>query len=152
MWQNAQDAYLESRVLSADPLELVHLLYEAAIESVRDARRHLAAGEIAGRSRAITKAFHILQELMSSLDRERGGEISARLAGLYDYMQKRLLEANFQQADGPLTEVLGLLATLAEAWREVKQQSQPAAPVESPWNQAPPMEQATTYSSSAWSL
>ena len=26
MWQNAHDSYLESRILSADPIELVHLL------------------------------------------------------------------------------------------------------------------------------
>src|ERR1039457_6284140 len=115
MWQNAHDAYLESRVLSADPLELVHLLYEAAIAAVREARRYLAEGEIAARSRSITRAFGILQALVAALDHDRGGEISGRLAQLYDYMQRRLLEANFQQTDQPLAEVLGLLAPLAEA-------------------------------------
>ena len=152
MWQNAHDAYLESRVLSADPVELIHLLYEAAIEAVREARRYLAEGEIAARSRSITKAYGILQELVAALDHERGGEISGRLGQLYDYMQRRLLEANFQQTDQPLAEVLGLLATLAEAWREVKREAQPAAPPENPWAQRPPVEPATTYGPSAWSL
>ena len=152
MWQNAHDAYLESRVLSADPLELVHLLYEAAIAAVREARRYLAEGEIAARSRSITRAFGILQELVAALDHDRGGEISGRLAQLYDYMQRRLLEANFQQTDQPLAEVLGLLATLAEAWQGVKRQTQPAAPPENPWAQRPPVEAATAYGSSAWSL
>jgi flagellar protein FliS len=152
MWQNAHDAYLESRVLSADPLELVHLLYEAAIEAVREARRYLAAGEIAARSRSITKAFGILQELVAALDHDRGGEISGRLAQLYDYMQRRLLEANFRQADEPLAQVLGLLATLAEAWQGVKQETQPAAPAENPWAQRPPAEPVPAYGSSAWSF
>jgi len=152
MWQNAHDAYLESRVLSADPLELVHLLYEAAIAAVREARRYLAEGEIAARSRSITKAFSILQELVAALDHDRGGEISARLAQLYDYIQRRLLEANFQQADEPLAEVLGLLATLAEAWQQVKRESQPASPAENPWAQRPPVEPGAAYGSSAWSF
>ena len=152
MWQNAHDAYLESRVLSADPVELIHLLYEAAIEAVREARRYLAEGEIAARSRSITKAYGILQDLVAALDHERGGEISGRLGQLYDYMQRRLLEANFQQTDQPLAEVLGLLATLAEAWQGVKRQTQPAAPPENPWAQRPPVEAATAYGSSAWSL
>jgi flagellar protein FliS len=152
MWQNAHDAYLESRVLSADPVELIHLLYEAAIEAVREARRYLAEGEIAARSRSITKAYGILQELVAALDHERGGEISGRLGQLYDYMQRRLLEANFQQTDQPLAEVLGLLATLAEAWQGVKRQTEPAAPPENPWAQRPPVEAATAYGSSAWSL
>ena len=152
MWQNAHDAYLESRVLSADPLELVHLLYEAAIAAVREARRYLAEGEIAARSRSITKTFSILQELVAALDHDRGGEISARLAQLYDYMQRRLLEANFQQADGPLAEVLGLLATLAEAWQGVEREAQPTAPPENPWAQRPPAESAAAYGPSAWSF
>ncbi len=63
MWENAQDAYLEQRVLSADPLELVRLLYQAAIAAVRDARRALSAGEIAARSRSISKACGIVLEL-----------------------------------------------------------------------------------------
>ena len=48
MWK---DAYLESRVLSANPLELICILYQFALDSVRDARRHLAAGDIVARSR-----------------------------------------------------------------------------------------------------
>ena len=60
MWNNAQDAYLEHRILSADPLELVRLLYQAAIGAVREARRALSAGEIAARSRAISRACGIV--------------------------------------------------------------------------------------------
>jgi flagellar protein FliS len=137
MWQNAHDAYLESQVLSANPLELVHLLYEAAIAAVREARRHLAEEEIAARSRSITRAFGILQELVAALDHERGGEISTRLIQLYDYMQRKLLEANFRQTDEPLAEVLGLLATLTEAWEGVKQDTQPPMAAANPWEQGP---------------
>src|ERR1700730_5700665 len=127
MWQNGHDAYLESRILSADPIELVNLLYQACTGAGRGARHHLANGEIAGRSRAITKASEILIELTTSLDHQRGGEISQRLGQLYDYMLHRLTEANFQQSDAPLTEVLGLLSTLSEAWEGLKPKERPAA-------------------------
>ena len=33
-----QDAYLESRILTADPLELVRMLYRASVDSTRRAR------------------------------------------------------------------------------------------------------------------
>ena len=69
MSHDGHDAYLEGRILSADPLELIRLLYQGCSDTVRDARRMLADGDIAGRSRAITKAFDILAELMNSLDR-----------------------------------------------------------------------------------
>ena len=50
MYESRHDAYLESRVLSADPLELVRLLYQGATGAVQDARRFLAQGEIVQRS------------------------------------------------------------------------------------------------------
>src|ERR1035438_2444091 len=89
-----QDAYLESQVLTADPMELVRLLYRAAGDAARSASAHLAAGRIAERSRQITKAHAILSQLSVSLDHARGGALSRSLAELYDYMQRRLLEAN----------------------------------------------------------
>jgi len=150
MWNNGHDAYLESRILAADPVELVNLLYQACRQAVRDAREHLAAGRIGERARAISKACEILIELASSLDVARGGEISQRLGQLYDYMQRRLLEANMQQSDVPLVEVLGLLNTLGEAWEGIHDPPKPAAESQSPWSQAP--ETARAAVEHAWSF
>jgi flagellar protein FliS len=136
MPQTAYDAYLESRIESAEPVQLIRLLYQGALAAVRDARRHLASGDIASRSRAVSKAFAIVTELTASLDRERGGEIAVRLMQLYDYVQRRLLEANARQQDEPLAEVLGLLTTLAEAWQGVEEAGSPAEAVPGPWAQA----------------
>jgi len=129
--KSTYDAYLEAEVLGADPVTLVHMLYRGAIEAVGNARRHLAQGAIRERSRQITKAWQIIQELTTSLDKERGGEISRRLQPLYAYMQTRLLDGNARQADAPLAEVESLLSTLCEAWEAAK----PALP-------APPAVQA----------
>jgi flagellar protein FliS len=135
MWQSVQDSYIESRILTASPIELVAMMYDAAIAAVRDARRKLAEKDIAGRSRAITKACEILIELTQGLDHARGGDISQRLAQLYDYIQHRLIEANIQQSDAPLAEALGLLSTLAEGWhtlRDREVQTRATAPAAAP--------------------
>jgi flagellar protein FliS len=160
MWNSGHDAYLESRVLAADPVELVSLLYQACTQAVREARCYLAAGQIAERSREINKACAIVIELATSLDHDRGGEISQRLALLYDYMERRLLQANMQQSDAPLADVLGLLTTLSEAWAGVRQpEAKPAAEssksqsaAESRWTQSA-TESPTTLSpaQNAWS-
>ncbi|MEO8593254.1 MAG: flagellar export chaperone FliS [Candidatus Solibacter sp.] len=152
MWNSGHEAYLESRVMTADPIELVNLLYQACTQAVRDARAHLEAGRIAERSREITHAWEILQELASSLDHERGGEISQRLAPLYIYMQRRLLDANLQQADEPLAEVLGLLATLSEAWAGIRpvEKPQPSESASNAWSQ--PVTAESSYGIQAWSL
>jgi flagellar protein FliS len=152
MRHNAMDAYLESRILSADPIELVNVLYQACTGAVREARHHLESGEIAARSQSITKASEILLELVGSLDHERGGEISQGLGQLYSYMLRRLTEANVQQIDAPLAEVLGLLCTLAEAWEGLKPQEKPAEIAESRWAQPLPYDAAPAYAAQGWSF
>lgn len=114
----AYRTYEEHRVLGASPIELVQILYRAAAVAVREARGHLRAGDIALRSAQISKAQLILLELSSSVDRDRGGELAAQLISLYDYMQRRLTEANVEQRGEPLEEVGRLLDTLLEAWQK----------------------------------
>ncbi len=119
--------YLEQTIASASPLELIQIYYQSAIQAVRDARRFLAERDIRERVRCISLAHAILAELHRSLDRNAAdGKIAAELARLYDYMMRRLLDANFRQADEPLTEVLGLLTSLAEAWTEIARREKPA--------------------------
>jgi flagellar secretion chaperone FliS len=119
MYETPYDSSLEVRVLSATRIELVQILYDAAIEAVEAARRYLLEGKIAERSRSISKAVAILIELSQSLDHTSGGELSARLAGLYSYMQRALLDANYQQTDGGLSETEQLLKTLRGAWAQI---------------------------------
>ena len=116
---NPFSAYLESRVLTASPLQLVHLAYEGAIEAIVEARGHLAGKRITDRVTALTKAQKILIELQTSLNVEQGGELGKQLARLYEYMQVRLNDGNFKQADEPFAEVQGLLETLDEGWKEI---------------------------------
>jgi flagellar secretion chaperone FliS len=122
---NPFGAYLESKVLTASPLELIAMAYEGAIEAVREARVHLSEKRIHERSRAITKAQRLIGTLQTSLDFKQGGELSVQLGRLYDYMQRRLIDANFQQAEPPLVEVENLLETLRESWRQLADQEKP---------------------------
>ncbi|HXM42092.1 MAG TPA: flagellar export chaperone FliS [Bryobacteraceae bacterium] len=115
-----QNAYLESQIQTASPLELVCVLYRAAGDATRIAGAHLAAGRIPERSRQISKALAILTQLSGTLDHAKGGALSRGLAELYDYMQRRLLEANQRRQAEPLVEVGNLLATLLEGWERIR--------------------------------
>jgi flagellar protein FliS len=112
-------SYVEQKTLSASPLELVAMLYAKAISEIREAKAHLAARNIALRSKAISKACDAIGELDGSLNMKAGGELAERLRGLYRYCLVRLLDANLQQVEEPLTEVLGLLVTLSEGWQTI---------------------------------
>jgi flagellar protein FliS len=137
-----KEAYL-ANVVSADPLELVCLLYQHALDSVRNARRHLASGDIAERGSSISRVVAIIGELNSSLNHNAGGDISKNLEGLYEYMSLRLTEANIRKQDAPLAEVESLLTTLCEAWQEMKTRdaAAPAPAVTAPaWKQESDLE------------
>lgn len=144
MFENPYSASLETQVLSATPLELVRMLYDAAVASVQAARGHLAQGRVVERTRSVTKAFNILAELYCSLNRDRGGELSTRLSALYDYMQRRLLDANYRQADDGLAEVEGLLISLRGAWNSINASPTPVGCAAEPVHISPP---AARYSS-----
>jgi flagellar protein FliS len=118
--------YLETTVLSADPVKLVCMLYRGAIEATASARRHLKDGDIRQRSRQIMRAVAIVQELSRSLDPQYQ-EISRPLGDLYAYMHGRLLEANSKQIDAPLAEVEQLLTTVLEGWNTVTTAAPPVA-------------------------
>jgi flagellar protein FliS len=120
MYKNPYASSLETKILSSTPMELVNLLYEAAIEAVQAARQHLSRGEISKRAHSVSRAVEMLAELSGSLNHKQGGEISLRLAALYDYSQRSLLDANFRQSDDGLAEVETLLRTLSEAWSAIE--------------------------------
>lgn len=118
--------YIEGSFLGENPIRLVVALYEAAIDSVRRARTCFEQGDIWGRGQAVSRAVNILAELIASLDHNKGGELSGNLKRLYDYMQRRLLEAHATKAKEPFDEVEKLLSDLLSAWVVVAEQS--AAP------------------------
>ena len=113
------NAYFEQMILSASPVELVRLMYDQSILSVRDAREHLCRKRVAERSKAIMKAYSLVSELVTSLNQEHAPALAANLRNLYFYVQGLLLKANCDQIDEPLAEAQALLGTLLEAWKQV---------------------------------
>jgi flagellar secretion chaperone FliS len=113
--------YQEVEIKTASALELVVLLYDAAIAGLQKAQEHIANRDIASRTRCLNKACSIITELQVSLDFEEGGTVASSLDRLYNYMKSRIFDANLHQDAGPLREVAGLLANLRSAWAQVAQ-------------------------------
>lgn len=114
--RNAYQLSQDEEILLAEPIELVVMLYRAAIQAVQKARTHLAAGEITERGQQISRASAILTELSLTLNHEIGGTLSLNLAELYDYLQRLLLTAHQQQSVEKLAQAQNLLETLLDGW------------------------------------
>ena len=112
------DIGLETQILGATPERLITLLFQGARAAIGQARIHMAAGRIAERGAAISKAIKIVDEgLKTGLNMEAGGDIAANLANLYDYIIRTLLTANLKADAEQLDIADRLLADLAEAWQ-----------------------------------
>lgn len=112
-------AYTESEILNASPERLVQILYELGIRSLESARECIRTKDIRGRVRHINKVFDVVTELINGLDFEQGKEIAANYHRIYEYCQRRLIEANTRQSEETLAEVQGLITELNEAWQIV---------------------------------
>lgn len=119
-YNSPYENYVELKVLSASPLELVTMLYRAAIDSLEEARRGLAPGESKRRAGAVARACGVIIELTQSLDNEQGGELSRNLLELYDYTLRRIHESNREGDDAGFQEVIRLLSTLLEGWESIE--------------------------------
>jgi flagellar protein FliS len=126
---NASPAYRykEVAINTANPLQLVVMLYDAAILSLQKARNCIQHKDIEGRSNALNRCISIISELQSCLNLKEGGEIAGSLNRLYDYMKRRITKANVDQSAKPLEEVEGLLENICSAWRELVHGSPNAA-------------------------
>ncbi|PSJ22551.1 flagellar export chaperone FliS [Halomonas sp. ND22Bw] len=118
---------VESGVNSASPHKLIVMLFDGALAAIRAARIHIEAGNTAEKGKSINKALDIVSGgLAPALDAERGGEIAANLASLYDYIARQLLAANLRNDMARLDEAERLLGDIASAWREIEPQAQAA--------------------------
>ncbi len=109
-----------TRVAEADPHKLIALLLAGACERIRLAEACMHNGEQARRGKAIGEACAIVSHLSGSLDHEAGGEIAANLASLYDYLVRRLTEANLHNDVEALHESLALLVEIESAWSAIQ--------------------------------
>ncbi|HEV8037696.1 MAG TPA: flagellar export chaperone FliS [Bryobacteraceae bacterium] len=113
---NPHQEYVKQRVQSASPVELIRILYEAAVQQVDEAVQALHSGDILKRGHAVTKTVEILSELRIALRYDVQQEYCSTLAGLYSYMQGQLIRAHSEQSETLLLEVSRLLHTLLEGW------------------------------------
>ncbi|WP_060613249.1 flagellar export chaperone FliS [Pseudomonas brassicacearum] len=114
---------VESGILAASPHQRIVMLFDSYQASIRLARLHLQAGNIAEKGNAITKAINIVnQGLRASLDLEQGGDIAMQLDQLYDYVVRVLLRANLNNDETALTTAADLLNNVAVAWLAIGSQ------------------------------
>lgn len=124
--QRAQRAYQESRVRGADPQQLLALLYDGLLQSVRAGQRAQREQNWEEALAALSKARRIVTYLSNSLRPE--GEISERLRPLYAYCFENIGRASLEQRPELLDGVAKVVGELSGAWTALASSQRELAP------------------------
>lgn len=108
--------YREARVLGSSREQLVVLLYEQLLVSLRRAGAQIRAGDIEGKAQSLARAADIVYELLGALDFDAGGELASRLAALYGFFVTEIGEVGRSLDADRLDRLVGIVATLHESW------------------------------------
>lgn len=128
---------IESSATSADPHKLITMLFQGALLAVANAKNQMLRKDTLAKGKSISHAISIIGEgLHASLDTRVEGQLVQDLSALYDYMVRRLIEANMENKVAILDEVTGILTELKGAWDSIRPNS------EQPVNQPRPVAKA----------
>src|SRR5690606_31242683 len=101
------DAY--GAAAASDRTQLVLRMMQGALDRIATARGHMVRGEPGPKGETLGRAVRLIDGLRACLDPQQGGpagaDMAANLGALYDYMGRRLTEANLRNDTAALDEV-----------------------------------------------
>lgn len=103
-------------VEDASPHRLIQMLMQGCLQRIAEAKGAMRRKDIPAKGTAISKAIDIVAGLQGSLNMQVGSDLPKQLEALYDYMQRRLLEANLKNSEAALDEVADLMRKIKEGW------------------------------------
>jgi flagellar protein FliS len=123
----ATNRYLQNTILTASPEELTLMLYNGLVKFIMQAQYAIDEKNNDKAHNCIIRAQDIVLHFSATLDRSY--EVSHGLEQMYDYMYRRLLDANIKKSSEILEEVLGFAKELRDTWSQaMKLAKQPQQP------------------------
>ena len=116
-YRNAAQIYGQNKITTASPAELTLMLYEGAIKFCNKAIEAVEKNDVETANKNIIKVENIIVEFQSTLNRNY--EVAKDFDILYDYIYRRLVEANLHKDKEILEEVLGHLREMRDNWKTI---------------------------------
>ncbi|HOI89505.1 MAG TPA: flagellar export chaperone FliS [Candidatus Rifleibacterium sp.] len=125
-------AYRKTQIETASPETLILMLYDGALRFMGQAEIAFEEKNIEQISNLLLRVQAIFAELMTALDKEKGGEIAVNLERLYVFFLEKLGEANVKKDVKPMLEIKPLVQNLRNTWEQAMQKHQTSAQVVPP--------------------
>ena len=110
------EAYQRNQILTASREKLLLMLCDGIVRFTKNASLACQEGKIEETGNNLVKAQAILSQLKSDLNLDTG-DIAGNLELLYDYMYRRLIEANVKKDREIIEEVFRMAVELRDIWR-----------------------------------
>lgn len=124
------DKYRKSAVAGASPLQLVVMLYDGCLRFMEAGKRAIQDRDLEKQNDSLQRAQRIIAELMSTLDMEKGGDVSQNLLSLYTFAYNRLVEANIEDNPDYVDHAIQVMSGLRESWVQLESSSRTGVPLE----------------------
>jgi flagellar protein FliS len=118
---NASQEYLKNAVLTATPEQLQLMLYDGAIRFATRGGEAIRAKDREGAFHALERAQRIVLEMGNGINREVNPQLADQMSAIYDFIYRRLIDANVDQDLAALDEALELLRYQRETWTMLMQ-------------------------------
>lgn len=106
--------YQQNTINTASPQELTMMLYNGLVRFIKSSVLSLDNNNLEEANNFNVRAQDIISEFMLTLDMRY--EVSSNLMALYDYMKRRLIEANIKKDKEITIEVQGFAEELRDTW------------------------------------
>ncbi len=114
--QSYRKVSLDNEIAVASPHRIIQMMFEGALQRIAQSRYAIENADLATKGVNIGKAIGIINGLNSSLNMDSGGEMVDNVSQLYDFMLRRLSEANMNNEVQALDDVTEILKTIKEGW------------------------------------
>lgn len=122
MRSSARENYLVTEVMTAAPQKLQLMLIEAAIRAAQRARQMWQAGRDDQACEALIHAQQLVAELLAGLNRDVDAALVGKMASVYLFIFRSLMEANQGRDEEKLDAAVRVLEVERATWRQVCEQ------------------------------
>ncbi|MGH4121134.1 flagellar export chaperone FliS [Clostridium sp.] len=115
---NAFNTYKNNSVNFASKDQLLLMLVEGATKFAKIGRQAIIDRDVKKAHENIVKTQNIFYELMVTLDVAKGGEWAESLMKVYDFIVRRLADANMKKSEEIMNEIIPLIDDVRDTWNE----------------------------------
>ena len=110
----------EASVENASPHKLIQMLMQLCLQRIAEAKGAIQRNDVSAKGVAIGRAIKVVMALRASLNKDVESSLPHQLDSLYDYMERRLVEANLKSSVEMLDEIAQLMRTVKEGWDRIE--------------------------------